>query len=344
MLFNLEADTGAAIVGYVVPDGYSAVPAIVLRSKNKEVLVQPANEVRPALVVAGRHETGTCGFRIDETAAPGLSRMEDLELYEAQTNVLIYRRPQAHHLARKILRLETHLLPLWRLDNALKSQFQYSSLGIESLGRETTTQMFLLNHVNSVYVSGRLLYKNYVNHIESRFETIFMMHNPYEEMAERLLVLQKIKTSGSNVLGMRDNLSMQSAMDFAHSLRFDDEAALTKALRKMPLTVANTLADPIVRQLTTTTPDEMPTGRSVSAALDLLASFAVVGLRRTAKTFLDAVGEFAGMDPATLPELSKYQSVATLARALKNSHEVDVLLEKDLELYQHVTSAFKKLA
>jgi hypothetical protein len=37
-------------------------------------------------------------------------------------------------------------------------------------------------------------------------------------------------------------------------------------------------------------------------------------------------------------------SYGRVARALKHSRIVDALLEKDLELYDHVASAFKKLA
>jgi hypothetical protein len=344
MLFNIEADTGALVTGYVVPDNFSGVPNIVLRSNGEDVLVRPANEIREALVSAGRHQTGACGFMIDERLVPLLAKMHDLEIYDSDTKLLIYRRPKPHFLGKCVLRLETHLFPLWRFDEALSSRFQYFSRGIEKLGRETTTQFFLLNQVNSVYLSGRILYKNFRHYIDSHFETIFIMHNPFEEMAERLLVFAQIKKVGTDVLGMRDSMIMQSAIEFAQALPIHDEKALKRALHKMPGGVANALANPVVRQLTTTTPDEMPGAGAVSTALDLLASFAIVGLRREPDTFLNAVEEYTGVEANSLPPIGKFRGVGTLARALKRSGAVNTLLEKDLELYQHLLAAFKKLA
>jgi hypothetical protein len=343
MLFNLEVDSGDAIVLYFVPDGAAGVATIIARSNGEEVLSLAANETRQALVDAGRHQTGECGFRIHEGVLPGLAGMANLEFYDPDTNLLIYRRPDPGHLRKKILRIETHLFPLWRLDDALKPRFQYFARGIEALGRETTTQLFLLNHVNSVYLSGRVLYNNYRNYIESHFETIFVMHHPYEEMAERLLVLGQIKKLGAGVLGMRDGMSLHSTIEFAQSLPVHDEDALRKALYKMPASVAHALSNPVVRQLTARAPDEMPPGRAVSTALDILASFTVVGLRRQPETILSAVAEMTESDTMALPDFTKFRSVGSLARALKRSRIVEPLLEKDLELYDHVASAFKKL-
>lgn len=344
MLFNLEADMGDALVFYLVPDSAAGVPTVVARSNGKEVLSLPANETRQALVDAGRHQNGACGFRIHEQVLPGLAGMADLELYDADTNILIYRRPNPRQLRKKILRIETHLFPLWRLDDTLKPRFQYFGRGIEALGRETTTQLFLLNHVDSIYLSGRILYNNYRHYIESHFDTIFVMHHPYEEMAERLLVLGQIKKVGAGVLGMRDSMSLHSTIEFAQSLPVHDDDALRKALYKMPADVAHSLSNPVVRQLTARAPDEAPPGRAVSTALDLLASFTIVGLRRQPDTVLGAIAEMTEGNPAGLPDFPKFRTVGSLARALKRSRIVDVLLEKDLELYDHVASAFKKLA
>ena len=344
MLFSLEADSGDSVALYLVPDSAAGVATIVARSNGKDVLSLPANEIRQAVVAAGRHQTGVCGFRIHEHILPGLAGMADLELYDADTNLLIYRRPNARHLTKKILRIETHLFPLWRLDDTLKPRFQYFARGIEALGRETTTQLFVLTHVNSIYLSGRILYNNYRHYVESHFDTIFVMHHPYEEMAERLLVLGQIKKLGVDALGMRDSMSLHSTIEFAQSLPVHDEDALRKALYKMPADVAHALSNPVVRQLTARTPDEMPPGRAVSTALDQLASFAIVGLRRQPETVLHAIAEMTECDPMGLPDFTKFRSVGSLARALKRSRIVDVLLEKDLELYDHVASAFKKLA
>jgi hypothetical protein len=342
MLFNLEADTGDRVTGYLVPDTFSAVPIIRVCSNGEKLLVLSANEVRNSLVVAGRHETGQCGFTVDSTTVPELSSLTDLELFDDETNLLIYRRPQSFMIQKKLLRLEFHLLPLWRFDDAFNRSFQYFARGVESLGRETVTQLFLLNQVNSVYVSGRILYKNYSYFIDSHFQTIFLLQDPYEELAERLLVLNKSARLGTGHLGTRDSLAMRAAIQFAATLPLRDDKSMLRALRQMPPDVAATFANPLVRQLTSSTPDEMPSGGAVATALDLLASFAVVGLRHESDRFLHGVAELLNLDPARLPRIPQFSQVPALARLLKSASVVDALLEKDLELYHYINEAFKK--
>jgi len=344
MLFNFEEDSGERVAGYVVPDGYSGVPTIRVCNKGKELIKFSANETRDALVNAGRHETGQCGFSIDTKVLPDLRDLVDLELFEAETDILIYRRPRPHNIKKKLLRLETHLFPLWRLDNAIAPQFQYFAKGIENFGRETVTQLFLLNRVESVYLSGKILYKNYGYFIESGFQTLMMLQDPYEEMAERLLVLSKIRQVGTAHLGMRESVALEPTMDFAEALPTQDEKGLRRALRQMPENVTALLSNPLVRQLTTHSPDEMPGGGAVAAALDILANSALVGLRQEPGKFLQGFAEILEIEADWLPHTPQFANVvAPLAQLLKSSGEVDRILEKDIELYHYVEGAFNKL-
>ena len=342
MLFNIEQDTGERITGYVVPDGYSTVPVIRVYGRGKELTTFAANEKREALVFSGRHETGQCGFCIDESLVPDLSALVDLELQEAETNILIYRRPKPDNIKKKLLRLETHLFPLWTLDSAIAPRFQYFGKGIESFGRETVTQLFLLNQIESIYLSGKILYRNFAYFVESGFQTLIILQSPYDELAERLLVLSKIRKLGSSLLGMRESAALEPAMDFAESLPFQDERSLKRALRQMPEIVTFLLANPLVRQLTASTPDEMPGGGAVAAALDILANSAMVGQRHESSTFLEGFAELLEIEPGSLPAINRFGLAAPLARMMKESGVVDVILEKDLELYQHVEAAANK--
>ena len=80
-------------------------------------------------------------------------------------------------------------------------------------------------------------------------------------------MLSQIKRTDSGILGLRENMSLESTMAFAQGLPLGDERALARALRDIPNPVARVLANPVTRQLTTTTPEEMPTSRAVSSAL-----------------------------------------------------------------------------
>ncbi len=341
MLFNVDFDTGDRIVGYVVPDGYSKVPSIRVRAEGRELSTISANETREALVHAGRHETGLCGFAIDAAMVPNLERLSDLELLDEETGTLIYRRPVAQVVKRKVLRIETHLYPLYKLDQAVGARFHYFSKGIEKLGRETIVQMLLLNKIESVYLSGKILYRSYAYFIESGFDTIAVVHDPYEELAERLLVLSKVRTMKTPLLDMRENAMLDRAVAYAEQLPFRDAKALSKAVRQMPDDVVAQLANPLVRQLTTNTPDEMPGGGAVASALDVLATCRVVGCRRQSSSFVDTFAEFLGLEPHVLPQMPNLKAVTEVARILRETGDAEAFLEKDLEVYHVVEGATK---
>lgn len=349
MLFNLENDTGTRVTGYLVPDAFSAVPTLRVVGGGRELLTFPANEKREALVGAGRHETGQCGFSIDTASVPGLKDIEDLEILDAETGLLVYRRSPPSAVPKKVLRVESHLFPLWQLDDGLRPHFQYFAKGVENYGSETVTQLFLLNKVNSVFLSGRILYRNYSVYVDNGFSTLFLMQNPYEELAERLLVLSKIRQIGGSHFGLRDELGLGAAIDYAEELTADpntvqDRKALRRMLRRMPMDVAAVLSNPVTRVLTVATPDEMPGPNAVAHALDILSTAAVVGLRDEADIFVNAVFEFLGVTGGSRPALPQFAAVAPFAAALKDAGHAESMLERDLELYQHVLEAQRRVS
>ena len=139
-------------------------------------------------------------------------------------------------------------------------------------------------------------------------------------------------------------MSLKPVIDFAATLPLDDGKALGRSLRRMPPDVADFLTNPLVRQLTTSTPNEMPGNGAVAAALDLLASCSIVGLRRDPDTFGTALAELLGVPAPSIPAIVTIPSVASLAERLRGTHEVDDVLGKDVELYDYVAAAFKKVA
>ncbi len=263
---------------------------------------------------------------------------------EKGSGVTIYRRPMPIQIHRRVIRFETSLYPLWRMDNAIGHQFQYFEKGLERFGRETVTQMFLLNHYSSILLSGRIAYKNFSMYIEENFDGLCLIQNPYEELAERLLVLARMSEIGAQHLGERDAMRLAPAIAFAASLDFEDEKKLKKAMLAMPMDVAQLLANPLVRQFTTTTPDEMPSGNAVASTLDILAHFAVVGTRDFAYEYTEAVGAMLGTDPSVIPQIWTFEKVRSAGELIRRIRVVDHLIEKDLAVYAQVHRALAELA
>jgi hypothetical protein len=348
MVFDIFYDGGDRVCGTVIPDSYSGVCSIRVSARGRELGVFPTDELNQGVRDVGAHETGLVNFTLTEQSLPGLSAFNDLEIRDADTNLLFYRRLQPGMLTQKYLRLETHLLPLWRLDEAVKPRFQQYYRGVETLGLNCTRQIFHLSQ-DSIYASGRILIKNFMFCVDNGFKFLVMLHDPHEELAERLLVLNLIEKAGLNSLGEREVMNLRGAIEYAVSLPIkgekplkESEKALKRALREMPADVARTLANPIVRQFSTSTLDDQPAQGGVAWALDVLAQSAVVGLRSDPEQFANAVGELLGLDPMNLPIASRLSRVIEFAEMLRRWGYCDIILEKDLELYSLVLEAHQK--
>ncbi len=343
MLFNVEIDIGEKIIGYLVPDSFSGRAEIVVTRGEEELLRKPTSDPRGALVTAGRHESGLCGFEIDETMIPGLNGIEELEIRDAESGIIIFRRRRPERLVhQKMFRLETQLLPLLRLDQAMQGHFQFYFPSIERYGLETTHQMFLMNGTESVFASGRMSHKSIEYYLGQGYKTIALIRDPFEELAERVLVLRQIAETDRNFLGMRDAVLFEAATLFSCELQLEQDKNLKRAFKHITPEVAAVLGDPLVRQLTTRLPDEPVTVSSVSAALDVLASFETVGLRSQPNTFLEAVAEGLLISLEEFPSIDPIPVTRELALRLKACPPVEALLEHDLLLYDQIRTAFEK--
>ena len=342
MFFNIEYDTGSALAGYVFADGVNGSVDLVLRANGQDIYEFTASEPREALVHSGRHSTGSCGFYVSDQHVNGLQDIYELEIRKRDDDMLIYRRHLSTFVQKKILRLETQMIPQWRVDRYFEDKFQYYMSNIENYGRETTTQLFMLNGVNSQYISGRILFRNYAHYAEDKFDCIALIQDPYEELAERIFVFHQLKTASLPHLAAREGTSFAPAIEFIENINLNDEKSVVASFKSIPDDVAAILSDPLVRQLTTATPGEAIARNGTSAALDVLSSFAVMGLRDESETYLEACAELIGVNYSELPPVPKFSQVKQLADTLRMSKQAGYLIEKDRELYQLVVSAFKK--
>lgn len=341
MLFNVDQDEGHKIVAYVVPDSGGTTPSVVLRAGGKEVLRLEANNTLPTLVDAGRHSTGLCGFIIDETLVPGLASFDDLEVVEASHDVLVYRRRPAGATDMQLFRFETHLLPLWRVDEAVKSQFQFWYKGIDRFGRETANQVFNINKSDSKYISGRLQYKNYEFYLAKGIKTVGILRDPYCELAERLILLKNIGSRAEEILGERDAMIFAPVIEALAEWETFDETFCKRFFRRAPPDVSVILSNPLVRQLTGATPDEMPNQAAVATALDSLASFELVGLRSQGNGFAEGLADMLGVAANRIPPINEYPRIIELGERLRQNHDIEAILEKDLEVFHSLANAFE---
>ena len=188
MLFSVEYDHGSVIKAYVIPDAAVAPPTVRIRSAGSDLAVVTATDVRPEILASGRHSTGQCGFLIDDGVIPNLATYADLELIEVKSGLRVYRRKLTMHLAAKVFRLETHLMGLRNIDDVFKERFQYWYPGVDRHGSETARQVFHIHQMDSAYISGRILLNNVQLDLSKGFNSIAMLRDPFNELAERLII------------------------------------------------------------------------------------------------------------------------------------------------------------
>jgi hypothetical protein len=341
MIFNIFHDSGDRVRGTIIPDNPSVVCNVRVLGGGRELAVFPTNELNQGVLDLRLHDTGLVDFTITEQSLPGLPAFDDLEIHDAETDVLFYRRLRSSMLSGKFFRLETHLLPLRRLDDAVKGRFQMHYSGIETRGLNFSRQIFVLSQ-DSIYASGRILIKNYTFSAEKGFKFIVTLHDPYVELAERILVLNNVKTVGTGFLGQRDAIHFAKAIAYAASLPMTSERTLKRALEQMPTDIIVLLANPLVRQLSTSNLDE-PLGKgSVAQALDFLSQSTVLGLRDAPTPFARSLGELFNLDPSALPVAPPLPAVTVLGGVFRRWGFLDAILEKDLELYHYVHEAHQK--
>jgi hypothetical protein len=342
MLFNVEADRGDQIVGYLVPDDYTKTPVLKILDDGGKLTEMPCVEERPALVVAGRHANGRCGFTIDGAVLPGLSSDHKVELYDADTGLMIYRRRDLSEVTQqRIFRLETHLFPLWRLDETVEPKFQFFHKGVERHGRETALQVMQLYNASSIYLSGRLAFKSYENFLHDQFRLVALIHDPYCELAERLLTLKHSSQFGDKLLGPRDVMTYRAAIEFAQGIEADQKA-LRRAFDTMSKEAIGILTNPLTRQLASESLSDPPPKGAVAKALSALSAFSIVGVRQHQEIFLEDLETLIDARAGALPTLPYFTKIDELADELRRLPEAELLLEQDLEVYWTVKSAVEE--
>jgi len=303
-------------------------------------------EFRNSLVVAGRHVTGRCGFLVDDSFIPGLREIKVLEIFDADTGLLVYRRaPLDSCIPRKLLRLETRLLPFHRIDDAIKGFFRHHYCNAERAGLESTTQMFMLNEAHSTYISGRLFYRNFDYGVDSRgFSVVCMIQDPFEELAERLIYLRQVARRDRDRLDARDAIVFEAAIAMASEIDLVDDRQLRKRIGRINFDEVAPLTSPLARQLSARNAYEMPSAGSLATALDALSACTIVGLRAESSTFSSALASFLGVSVEAVPVIGRSLAAVRLAEQLRQIRIARQLLELDLELYQHVVEAYATAA
>ena len=342
MLFNIQRDQGDLIEGYVIPDGFSDIPIVVVADEDGQIAEVVCDQPHIAVRESGRHETGLVGFRLTEANVPRLISRKTLFLREIKSGLLIYRRPlQPDQINMKVIRLELQLLPQLALDREMVRHFQYALPLIERFGHETTLQAFLLHGIPSIYLSGRLQVRSFQDFLDKGFRGVVLLNDPYYDMASRIIALKRFATIKPSFLGKRDFMTLAPAIEYFGDLDLNDTAALSRSLKKAPPRVGNVLYSPMTRQFACADFDQRSTRRDIATAMDLVSRFDVIGHMNNISSFASSVGELLGLDMNLVPIAPRYFAFDQVAERLKTLPIAETYLEDDLILDYYIRQAME---
>lgn len=343
MFFNIDADDGVSISGWIAPDNPSSIPRLRIVVPGRSDVVIEASTFRQDVMDLGIHASGCVGFCVSENIIPGLTHLQDILILEADSNIPIYRRfLVGQHVEKKLFLFDASAMPQRRLINNLSSHFALCHTNCERYALETMIVLIKDHVARSILFAGRSQFSRYASFLDgSPFVRAALLRDPLHELAERLLFLKLVAKTGKAL--DRYITGLAPLVDFAAALDFHDRKALLAAFRLIDLTQRLSLSSPMVRMLGCNL-DEPPTHHSVSLALDRLATLDVVGTRAMFPLFRAQLNQYIDANVVVESDPINYPSVSELAHILSTIGTVIDLLEHDISLYAYVEEALKTTA
>jgi hypothetical protein len=344
MQFHLDLDKGNYLSGWVLPDNPSATPSVVVLSPNAEPLTVKAGVFRKDLFKLGLHHTGLLGFEIDQTVIPQLSATDRIEIRDADTNILIYRRfRDGEHVRLKLFRYELGSMPQVQLDLTLGQHFTLTYEAIERYSFDTSWGIFNNATNTSVYLSGRPQLTRYMQVLRDRnFKTVVVLRNPMEELAEKILFL-KFAISGKAPDFVANHLTgMEAVLPLVSRMNLADDNSLVTTMNGLSEAEHTALSNPFVRLLACAR-DEVAQDLHVSVALENLANLDLVGVRPKFESFKQELATALGVDLIGREAPAAISNAPAVAEKLARLRSVHRLLALDLKLYHLVEEAVSKV-
>jgi hypothetical protein len=344
MRFHMEEAKDASITGWVLPDNPKVIPSIKVLTPNGRSIQVKANVQRPDLKARGAHDTGMVGFALTkESHADVIEFIDQIEIREAQTNAIIFRRFQKDtHVEQKLFRFELRAMPDPQLESLFAKRFTYAYGVVQRHTQDTFLGIFNNPAAKSIYVSGCPNYQQYEHLLRERgYKIVSLIRNPYEEMAERLLFARYATSPqappfvADHILGLKPLIGMVKAINFG------DTESIRAAFDSMTPQQRGVLNNPLVRTLVCAA-DQRPKIGHVAVALSKLSHMDLVGIHSRFGEFKSVLREVLGIDVLESHELTSLSWVQRVAERLPEIKQAKHLVSLDMELYSYAEEAIRE--
>ena len=345
MRFHIDCDTGTVIQGWIVPDNPLAISRVAVSAGGRRIAEIPASLFDDNFKQFGWHSTGQCTFSVTEAEVPGIAGMADLELFDSDTNVRVYRRvPDEGMLQQRFLLINTGIEPETVLQTALFPHFRHCHFGLHRLTDEVLTSILGSEITPSLFLSGALIVPRYEHYMmPDMMLTSILVQDPYVEMATRLLWLRDRAPEAADPTRRWRLGPLAEAAAFAAEYDLTDIRSLKRYFRMLPEPAYRLLYNPLIRQLATRMPeDRLFPGHSI-AAIEVIARVGIVGHRERFEAFASTLIDRLGLDipipaAAVLPN-----EAAALAERLRAVKAVQEMVVYDVALTDAVKDTVDKI-
>jgi hypothetical protein len=345
MLFSIDEDVGGRVEGWVMPDNPAVTPRVIAHLDAEHHVVIEAFVYRPLLKQNGLHNTGVCGFALDDNNCPGLAAANQLQIFDADTNLLLYRRrPGTGITDKKLFRLESQLFRSAAVDDMVLPRFHMGYPGLDLFAEETIRSILALPYTQSIYASGRVFWRVWEPLLRDRGYMVGMLlRDPFHEMAERLLILKLASSpQGGSIIDAVGPV-VEAAAGHLRSIDLKNFGELEALLAAAPIELKAILYNPLTYQLTAQNAFDPPPMPAAAVALESLADMDAVGLREDSVSFLELVSAMLDL-PEGLPAVSLPTSntVVQWADFLRERPAVRKLIEMDIEVYRTAAGVIER--
>jgi hypothetical protein len=337
MLFNIDADQGSQVFGWVMPNNPAATPSVIVHLDAHNHVVVEASIYHALLKERGLHNTGVCGFALDENNCRGLTASNRLEIHEADTNLLLYRRrPNEGIIDKKFFRLEPQLFRSVAVDDALAPHFQMAYSALELQAEETIRAIIGLPFTSSIYASGRIFWRFWEPLLRDRGYMVgILLRDPFHELAERLLILKLVSSPEGDSIADAVGPEVQAAATHLRKVDLRDISAIEAAVASPPLELRSIVYNPLTYLLTAANAFDAPPSPTTAIALESLADMDAIGLRQDTESFFELVSAALDVSESLSPEaLPTSSTVVQWADVLRERPAMRRLIEMDLVVYK----------
>ena len=328
-----------------MPDNPAATPSVIVHLDAGNHVVVEASTYHPLLKERGLHNTGVCGFALNESNCRGLEAANRLEIHEAGTNLLLYRRrPEEGLINKKFFRLEPQLLRSVAVDDALEPHFQMAYSALELQSEETIRAIIGIPFSSSVYTSGRLFWRFWEPMLRDRGYMVgIILRDPFQELAERLLILKLASSPEGDRIVDAVGPVVEAAAAHLRKVDLRDISAIEAALASPAHELRSIVYNPLTYLLTATNAFDPPATPTTAIALESLADMDAVGLRQDTELFFELVSAVLevseNLTSETVPTSS---TVVQWADLLRERPAIRQLIEMDLVVYQSAVDIIER--